>query len=183
MSDPGHPEKPSSWPPDAGDNEEAFKQLFQAYYEDLCRFASGYVSTRAAAKNAVQDVFFNLWQRQHELEDVNIKSYLFRAVRNEALKCREREGVRARYREEQRPGDGAMSQRPEYYFRLEELDRSIQEGLASLPERRREIFLLSRQHGLTYREIADLLEISIKTVETQMSRALHFLENHLSDFL
>ena len=181
--DPGSTNKPNSQLREKRSDDEAFEQLFKTHYEGLCRLAFSYVSSQATAKNLVQDVFFSLWKRRRELGlDSDIKGYLIKAVRNEALKHLEHQTVVRQYAEKHKGDQSYSSESPSYHFRLEELNKAIQEGLESLPPRRREIFLLSRQHGLTYSEIADLLGISVKTVETQMSRALLFLEAHLADF-
>lgn len=161
-------------------NEDAFEHLFLAYYEGLCRFATQYISSAEAVEDLVQDIFFRVWKRRHELDpEGNVRAYLYQATRNEALKHANRQRVRGRRGTEQELQDYPSQVTPKRAVRQREIEAEVQKALNALPERRREIFLLSRRHGLTYAEIAVLLDISIKTVETQVGRALRFLEKRL----
>lgn len=165
-------------------DEEAFEALFLAYYTDLCRFAARYVSSSDVVEDLIQDIFLSVWKRRETLDpQQNIRAYLYKATRNEAFKHLNRKRVRKRYRDRRAGEELPVRAGPEEAFRHRELEVAVQEALDALPERRCHIFVLSRQHGLTYAEIADLLDISIKTVETQMGRALRMLEKHLSKFL
>ena len=168
----------------AGD-EAAFERLFHTFYEDLCRFASQYVSASDVVKDLVQDVFFNVWERRRALDaQQSIQAYLYKAVRNEALKHLNRQRVRKQQgKPQQELRERSLQGSPEQALWNKELEAEAQKALDALPERRRRIFMLSREHDLTYAEIADLLDISIKTVETQMGRALGFLEKRLDEVL
>lgn len=164
------------------DDETAFEALFMAYYENLCRFTSQYVSAHDVVEDLVQDIFLNVWERRRALDpEKSIRSYLYKAARNEALKYLNRQHVRRRYRDEQRRFGADAQNGPEERLRDRELETRVRRALLAIPERRRHIFILSRQHGLTYAEIAELLDISVKTVETQISRALRFLEHQFAD--
>lgn len=165
-------------------DETAFERLFVLFYAELCRFASHYVNSRDVTENLVQDVFVRIWEAHHDLDPVQgIRAYLFRAVRNEAFKYVGQLKHRKVLIERRAESETIVEEDAEELLQYHELERAVQSALNSLPERRRQIFDLSRQHGLTYHEIAQVLNISIKTVETQMSRALHLLEERLSIYL
>lgn len=168
----------------AGD-EAAFERLFHTFYEDLCRFASQYVSASDVVEDLVQDVFFNVWERRRALDaQQSIQAYLYKAVRNEALKHLNQQRVRKQQgKPQQELRERSLQGSPEQALWNKELEAEAQKALDALPERRRRIFMLSREHDLTYAEIADLLDISVKTVETQMGRALGFLEERLDEVL
>lgn len=180
----------------AAAGEAAFEALFMAYYEDLCRFAVRYVSSPEVVEDLVQGVFSRVWERRRTLDpQQSIRAYLYSAVRNEAFKHLNHQRVRRRHEGQQGTEQEAawrsdsldhlwqVQEGPEEVFRRRELEARVEEALAELPERRRHIFVLSRRHGLTYAEIAELLDISIKTVETQMGRALRALEQQFADVI
>jgi RNA polymerase sigma-70 factor (ECF subfamily) len=160
----------------AGD-EAAFEALFRAWYPRLADHAWRLLAERDAAEDTVQEVFVALWRgRQRLPEATALAGYLHRAVRNRALNQ-----LRARKGEVADP-DGQMlpAVEPDGPRRLEEqqLDAQLAAALATLPPRTREVFLLSRNQGLTYADIAGTLGISVKTVETLMGRAIRALREH-----
>jgi RNA polymerase sigma-70 factor (ECF subfamily) len=165
-------------------DEQAFERLFVRYYAELCRFASHFVSSRDVTESLVQDVFVRIWESRDGLDpEYGVRAYLFKAVRNEAIKYLEQQKNRRVLLDRKLSAEHFVEEDAEDEFQYHELERAVQSALNALPERRRQIFDLSRQHGLTYHEIAKVLNISIKTVETQMSRALHMLEERLSVYL
>ena len=132
------------------------------------------------AKNIVHEVFMSLWEKFEGLpEETNFKSYLYTAVRNKSLNFirDKKKHVMLEDAEELAPFEENVS------MESAELEREIEIGLQLLPEKCREVFELSRQEGLKYAEIAEKLNISIKTVEAQMSKALSILRDHLRDFI
>jgi len=160
--------------------EETVEGLFRNHFEALCHLASKYIYDFDASKDIVHEVFASFWQKFDSLPlDTQYKSYLFTAVRNKSfnylrdqkkhLKIVEAETETAPER------DDSME--------TQELAREIDYALNLLPEKCRQVFELSRFEGLKYRQIAEKLEISIKTVEGQMSKALRLLREHLQDFL
>lgn len=161
-------------------DQKAFKRLFHLHYEPLCRFACGYVKTMAVAEDLVQEVFLDLWRRRHNwYPDQSGKAYLYGAVRNQALKHLRHMRSRQRMEDEQKRRPSPVQETPACVLHHQEVQQAAQQAIDELPERRRHIFILSRQHDLTYKEIAMLLGISVKTVETQVGRALEFLRNRL----
>jgi RNA polymerase sigma-70 factor (family 1) len=161
---------------------KAFEALFRAYYPFLCRYASHLLKDSPAAEEIVQELFVKLWERRKDIIiDTSVKNYLYRAVKNHCLNFARHQKIKDEFinisLSEQR-----FNQEEDFESQAE-LMLKIEESIASLPEKRREIFRLSRQEGLKYREIAERLNVSIKTVETQMGFALKTLREMLRDFL
>ncbi|MEM6843311.1 MAG: RNA polymerase sigma-70 factor [Bacteroidota bacterium] len=160
------------------DDYRAFEKLFKATYGNLLRYAISLTSDKEEAENVVSEVFYKLWKNRSELTiNTSVKSYLYSAVRNQALDgLRKARGTReAMAHFSSVPSNQTPS--PEDYLIGQELEERIQRTINQLPEQRRLIFRLNRIEGLKYREIAQRLNISIKTVETQMSRSLKALRN------
>jgi RNA polymerase sigma-70 factor (ECF subfamily) len=165
-------------------DKEAFEKLFREYYKRLHGFAYSYVKQFELAEDVVQTVFLRIWSQRESWDPPGtVKHYLFAAVRNESLN-RIRQNRLVSIKE-----DDVIECFEEYHSstsdssEYEELQQKIQCGIAALPPRCREIFLLSRRSGLTYTEISDHLDISINTVNTQMGRALKYLRDFMSDYL
>jgi RNA polymerase sigma-70 factor (ECF subfamily) len=168
----------------AGD-ESAFAALFAAYYPALCEFVRISVQSDDLAEEAVDDVFFVVWEeRGASIPTDRVAAYLFAAVRNRALK-----GIRGRtrrWRREERYAretviqEGASVMAPEVTSD-EETDRipQIWRAVETLPDRCREIFLLRWTGHLSYAEIAQIVQVSIKTVENQLAIALKRLKEQL----
>lgn len=162
-------------------DRDAFKELFHRHYDALCRYACGYVRSLEIAEDLVQEVFFDLWKRRRAWHpEHSPKAFLYGAVRNQTLKHRRRVRNRRQVRGREVLGELNAEGGPEQSFRDRELSGIARRAIGELPERRRHIFMLSRRHGLTYAEIAVALDISVKTVETQMGRALRHLRDRLS---
>lgn len=162
----------------------AFEALFREYYEPLCGFAQSQLQDPEAAEDLVQDLLLDLWRRRRQLRPrQSLRAYLFGAVRNQCIKRIKHRQVRRRWEREEKQKTPPRGADPEEGFRYRELRRAMQEGVAELPERRRQVYVLSRQHGLTYKEIAAAMDISPKTVESQMVKALKFLRERLGPLL
>lgn len=166
-------------------DRQAFEKLFRAYYKRLHGFAYSYIKQFELAEDIVQTVFLRIWsQRESWNPPGTVKHYLFAAVRNESLnRIRQHKLISEKEEEIIECFEGYHSSVDDSFSEDEELQEKIQNGIASLPPRCRQIFLLNRRSGLTYTEIARYLDISINTVNTQMGRALKFLRNHMSDYL
>lgn len=159
----------------------AFEALFRAHYEALCRFAIRYVDSIEVAEDLVQDVFFDLWKRRRAWQpEQSARAFLYGAVRNQGLKHRRWADVRENVQGHEALADVAGPQDPARTVADRESLEVARKAISELPPRRRIVFLLSRRHGLTYAEIATALNISVKTVETQMGRALKALRDQFS---
>ncbi len=157
-----------------------FEQLFKELFKPLCAFAMKYVRDLDDAKGLVHEVFVTLWEKFDKLPgDTNYRSYLYTAVRNRSLnhiRDAKKHVALENVKEHEATEINTMME-------TSELEREIELGIQSLPEKCRIVFELNRQEGLKYAQIADKLGISIKTVEAQMSKALGVLRDHLSEFI
>ena len=167
----------------AGD-KSAYEELFRSLYSHLCNFAFQFLKEQAASEEVVQEMFFKLWEKREELNiNSSIKSYLFSSVRNHCLNQIKHLEIRNSYKihNEQQI---QHSEQQEYDVAVEhELQEKIEIAIQSLPPERQKIFKLSRFEGKKYREIAEELSLSVKTVEAQMSKALKFMREELKDYV
>lgn len=163
-------------------NKLAFDQLFLEYYEYLCNFAFTFLYDKEDAEEIVQDMFFHLWEKRESLEiKSSIKSYLFQAVKNRCITLLKHLTVREEYKAH---NESNIKHQEQQGIELEgELALMIDIAVNKLPEERQKVFRLNRYEGLKYKEIAEHLGISIKTVEGQMSKALKFLRQELKEYL
>jgi len=154
-------------------------------YETLCWYALTIVDSQDTAEDLVQAVFVRLWERHRDrLPLREPKAYLFRAVRNSALNhIRAARNARRNTDADVHTLPGPSSFSPEDTLNAQIARKAIKASISALPDRQEEVFRLSRHHHLTYTEIAEVLDLSVKTVETHMGRALAFLRNRLSDQL
>ena len=163
---------------------EAFEHFFKDHYHDLFRYAFSLLGSEDVAEDVIQDLFVHLWET-----DVQIplsKSYLYRSVRNRSLDVLKSVKVRqtwARQKAELAGEHERSVPAADNDYEVEQLSRQIELILSSLPAIQREIFLLSRYHGLTYKEIAAALGITELRVKKQMSKALGAFRSRLQLFL
>ena len=157
----------------------AFEALFNTMYPPLCQFCLKFVHVREIAEELVSDVFLTVWKNRHRIEVTSHRSYLFTAVRNRGFDYL-RKARRTTWcdLEEAKHIHG---NHPDSHDLIagSELNDSIQQSVAALPKQCRLIFEMSREEGLKYKEIASALNISVKTVETQMGRALRHLHQSI----
>ncbi|MEI8048565.1 MAG: RNA polymerase sigma-70 factor [Bacteroidota bacterium] len=159
-----------------------FEQIFRNYYPALCNYARHYTHNKADAEEIVQDFFCKLWDKHLEIQiNAGLTSYLRKSVINHCLNSSrklETERKIIQYGENMEAIHGTTDHESN-----NELSDYISRALLQLPDKRREIFELSRFEGLKYHEIAEKLHINIKTVETQMTRSLEFMRRYLKDFI
>lgn len=164
----------------AGD-ESAFEALFRTYADRLCAFVDQHVRAPEVAEEIVQDLFFEIWRRHQQWRPTtNVRAYLYKSARNRALDYLDHQRVVDEWKRQAGLDETATSHTPEENVRQKELHRAVREAIDQLPERQRLIFILNRRHGMTYAEVAEMLDISIHTVETQMSRAFKKLRKLLA---
>lgn len=159
-----------------------FEQLFREHFAPLCHFAAQFVQDTDSARDITQKVFIKLWEnREHIDPQKSIRSYLYTSVRNRCLNyLRDQKKFRSQildveamegvlFFEEDNPG-------------LSDLEDQIARALESLPDKCRQVFELSRFQDKKYKEIAEELNISEKTVEAHMSKALKILKEQLKEY-
>lgn len=170
---------------ETNDKYDVFCRLFEAHYSELHRYACRITADEAEADDVVEDTFAELWQNRHRLDfDGNIRNYLYRAVYSNAIQALRDRGVsdvrislldninesRMEYMMSH-PATGEMESR--------ELREQLQRAIASLPEKCRMAFSLSYIHRLRNREIAEMMGVSVRTVEAHIYKALHDLREKL----
>jgi RNA polymerase sigma-70 factor (family 1) len=164
----------------AGSNDQtAFVRLYRIYFSPLLQFAVSFVKSRPVAEEIVSDVFFQLWLKREKLEEIaQLHVYLYTCIRNHCINSlmkQKREMVY--YLDEQSLSIPSAAADPEHLYISSELERQIDTIIKKLPPKCRMIFKLIREDGLKYREVAEVLEISVKTVEAQMGIAMKKIHN------
>jgi RNA polymerase sigma-70 factor, ECF subfamily len=170
--------------PDGQGETERFELVFRAHYAELCDFVHGYVKSRETAADLVHDLFLRLWQLQEtETPPPLTRPYLYSAARNRALKHIRHRRLVSRWTEKtmlEKPADQGDT---DHHVRSREVTDAIARAVGELPPRCAEIFRMSRYEHLSYKEIAEVLGISVSTVEVQMWRALKALRSSLAPYL
>jgi RNA polymerase sigma-70 factor, ECF subfamily len=166
-------------------DEQAFELFFRKYNIRLCAFANKFLDDPQIAQEVVQDVFIRIWENREDIDPENsLKSYVFKHVQNLCLNKLRRRKVESRFTEVYKL---VYIQHSEFSadesLLAKELEAHIVHSIKKLPSECRKIFELSRHEGLKYKEIAEALNISVKTVEAQMSKALKSLRLELTDFI
>lgn len=163
--------------------EGAFDEVFRLWYPTLVRVAAALVHDHDAAEEVAQDVMHELWRRREALDSaVSLRAYLLRSIRNRSLNHLRHLRVRRESESEVEALYDAPL-RADQPIIARELADAVQVAFEDLPPRCREIFELSRIHGLKYAEIAESLGISQKTVEAQMGKALRVMRERLAPWL
>jgi len=164
------------------DSQPAFERLFREFFQPLNAYAFRIVRDMPVAENIVQDVFLKLWQNRHEvIITTSIEHYLFRSVRNHSLNHLDKVRVRSEYLKMELERESENNDYQAYFPEIGLLNK-IEVAINALPEKRQAIFRLAREEGLKYREIADKLNLSVKTVEAQMTLALKQLRDSLKEY-
>lgn len=155
------------------DDQAAYKELFTCFYKSLQQFAYSFVRSHETAEEIVSDVFMKVWKKRAGLIRIhNLKLYLFISIKNSALNY-----LRAQKKSLLQPEQYQVQLQsvyfdPEKLLLTAEMMTRIQKAISDLPPRCQLIFKLVKEDGLKYREVAELLTISVKTVENQMNTAI-----------
>jgi RNA polymerase sigma-70 factor (family 1) len=165
-------------------DERALELLFKTYYAQLCRFARNMLKDSTQAEDMVQDVFMKVWDKRNQINiTTSLKAYLFMAVRNHclnALKVNERKF----WMDESMEDDSRLSaDNMINELSAKSLSERINLAIDKLPAKCRQTFQLSRFDELSYKEIAETMNVSVKTVENQMGKALAFLRTNLDSYI
>ena len=163
-------------------DEKAFEALYKSFFSMLCMFSYRYVRKTEIAEEIVQDVFFHIWEKRNQFElTTSFKSYLYKSVHNNSLKHLRHQKIVLAY-ESSTTFSGSEKVTGQNFLEESEVYQILHGVIDQLPERTRDIFQLNRFKGLKYQEIADQLQISVKTVEAHMSSVLKILRNKLKDY-
>lgn len=165
-------------------DKEGFESLFHLHYSDLCSYAHHFIKDFAASEEIVQDLFVNLWAKKDDLQiKASLKSYLFQSTKNRCLNLIKHIEIRENYKDINQERRTEQESFAGQEMEEAELSSKIELVISELPTERQKIFRMSRFEDLKYKEIAEELGISIKTVENQMSKALRYLRDKLADYL
>lgn len=165
-------------------DQKAYELLFKQHYNALVRFARDIVKDTDSAEDLVQEVFVKIWERKsHIIVQTSIKAYLYTAVKNHCFN-KLKEEQRNAYMDDSIADNLTFSvNHTDQVSNTIKLEQHIEQAIENLPPRCALIFKMSRFEYKTYQEIADVLELSVKTVENQMGKALQLMRTNLSPYL
>lgn len=160
------------------DDKNAFTEIYNRYWKLLFSTAQRITDNTDSAQDTVQNIFLSLWQRRHEVDIISLKAYLQQATRYAVLQAiREKQSDDRFYERLRILTSEIINDDPVIFKEQQEL---LKELLESMPENCTRTYLLSREEGLTYKQIAARLEISEKTVEKRMTKSLKYLRRGLN---
>ncbi|NGP89250.1 RNA polymerase sigma factor [Fodinibius halophilus] len=164
-------------------DEYAFEIVFLKYYSPMCKYIWKYVRSEALAKEIVQEVFATVWETRSDLDPSgHLRGLLYEMARNKALDYIKHQKIVDQYLEERRKENRKDTVE---HIKVDEdpiRERDVEQAIDALPHKARLVYKLNREEGLTYKEIAKYLEISIKTVESRMRRVFQILRDRLSKY-
>ena len=164
--------------------EKVFEEVFKTHFKALHSYAYTILKDDVIAEEMVQNVFFKVWDKKVQADiETSLKAYLYRAVYHESLNYLKHQKVKSAHQVYAMHSTEHSVNLAEKKLLHKELESKLQSAINDLPEQCRTIFQLSRFEQLKYREIADTLGLSIKTVENQMGKALKILRLKLVEFL
>jgi RNA polymerase sigma-70 factor (ECF subfamily) len=162
----------------------AFEMLFKTYYQPLCNYAYTFLQDKEESEEIVQTTFLSVWEKRDTLAiRTSVRPYLYAMVRNACLNVIKHEKIKQKYVGEEMALASVGHDSVAHAVASSELEIKIQEAMSKLPEQCRLVFKLSRFEELKYAEIAEQLQISIKTVENHMGKALKIMREQLKDYL
>jgi RNA polymerase sigma-70 factor (ECF subfamily) len=165
-------------------NEVVFENIFRNYYERLCNYANTMTNDMDEAEEIVQNTFLILWERRMGIDiHTSLKSYLYQAVHNTCLNRIKHNRVKQMHNDHVRNTVENYTYSGSDQLIGKELETQVNEAIASLPPQCQAVFKLSRFENLTYAEISEQLQISVKTVENHMGKALRIMRDKLKDYL
>ena len=162
----------------------AFEMLFRTYYQPLCQYAFTFLRDKEDAEEIVQSTFLMVWEKRETLSiRTSVKPYLYAMVRNACLNVIKHQKIKQKHAGEEIALADRSHDAVAQTVASNELEHRINTAVEELPEQCRMVFKLSRFEELKYAEIAAQLNISIKTVENQMGKALKIMREQLKDYL
>ncbi len=165
-------------------DEKGFEKIYNAYWPKLFSVVYNHVRTKEVAQEIVQEVFVSLWVNKHKLQiDTSLKGYLFQAVRNKIYDYLDRQSVRAKYEGFVVSQKSDPSNFTEQQVAYTDLHNLLHEEIKKLPETTQQVFQLSRFQGSSAPEIAEQMQVSVKTVEYHLTKALKHLRLRLGELL
>lgn len=165
------------------DTEEVFRELFNLYYDRFYRIAVYYLKDKENAREVVSDVFFSLWEQRKKLFNINnFDNYCFILLKNAALNKLEKDKRKTTEALDDIPESKNTDPSPEEDLLNDELLQIYVQTLDDLPPKCREVYILVKEQGLKYAEVADKLDISVKTVDAQLQKAITRLKEKINNY-
>lgn len=172
-------------------DEETYISIFREYYVSLCSYSRRYVGRKDIAEEIVSDTFLKIWETRESLQiNTSVKAYLFQAVCNNSLnylrKLKKEEAFDNYFMETSSENIGFAStseEIEEQSLTMERINEKIEEAVGQLPEQQQKAFRLKRFEGKKNKEVADIMGLSVKTVEMHLSKATLNLRKTLKDYL
>ncbi|WP_176851985.1 RNA polymerase sigma-70 factor [Mucilaginibacter sp. OK268] len=166
-------------------NIAAFEEIYRLYWSGLYSYAYNILRNKVVCEEIVQEIFLSLWNKRHELKITHsLKAYLFTAIKFQTLNYIKSEKVKRHYAESYSNFEKIFFDNSnEENIYLSDLKLKVEKEVSKLPEKCQQIYRLSRDKHQSIKNIADLLNISHKTVENQLTKALKYLRSSLGDFL
>ena len=159
--------------------KEEFKNLFDTYFDSVRSYLFYRGAEKEQASDLAQDVFLRLWEKQLDIDPKTARYLLYKIAGDMFISQYRREELEMNYRKSLKQDRTDLS--PEDHMRYKELFANYTKALAALPEKQRTVFLMARMEGLTYKEIADRLNLSVKAIEKRMSLTLAHLRKTLQE--
>jgi RNA polymerase sigma-70 factor (family 1) len=165
-------------------DKEAFSAIFTAYYSDLVMFASGFTHESITAEEIVQETFIKLWE-DHKSSNIigSLRSYLLKSVQNRCIDWYRHKKIRQIHYEEVINNSILYEYNTDNYIFRSELEGLIKKAMLLIPPECAEAFRMNREQGLKYQEIAEKLNVSVRTIEVRIGKALYLLREQLHDYL
>jgi len=166
-------------------NQREFQEIYHQHFNGLANYAYAVLKDKDAAKDVVQDVFLDLWNKRETLSiKTSLEAYLVRAVKFKSIDFIRKDKTKQQYVANMTPSSVPLTEDDSNdEEQTTKRKKQLSYAIAQLPTKCRQVFLLSRLNGYTYKEIAEEMDISPKTVENQISRALKLLRQKLSDLM
>jgi RNA polymerase sigma-70 factor (ECF subfamily) len=166
------------------DDQSAFTIIFTKYYQDLVRFSFGYTRNSAAAEEIVQEVFLKLWENRTTMVINNsLRSFLLKTVQNRSIDSLRHVNITNKYASKVLEHPSLSENDTENYILHSELQANFNHAMEKIPFEYAEAYRMSRIETMNYQEIAQKLNVSVRTVEVRISKALNLLREELKDFL
>ncbi len=163
----------------AGGNRDWFKDAFEQHFEYIRNYLYYLSGDAGLTEDLAQDVFLQLWEKREQVKEETLKPFLFAIARNSFLKSYRRKKIDLKFKSTY--FEHIEYESPEFVFEVKELDVKLQKTISSMSEKCRIIFLMNRLDDMTYAQIAELLGVSVKAVEKQMSKALAILRKEFGE--
>jgi RNA polymerase sigma-70 factor (family 1) len=165
------------------DNMLAFDVLYKRYSRRIFKFAYSILKSEEDAKNILQDAFLNLWKNRLQVEkNASVRYYIFTITYNSSISVIRKKARESEFIDHLKSIQEINQQNINLELEYRELTEKLNDIVEHLPQRQKEVYLLHKEEGLKYQEIADKLNISVNTVENHMARALKTIREQLDNF-